>query len=149
MPKNLTVRFYVYVLFEVIHTLQSQITLLEKCSYWEFSGPYFPHLDWIRSLRRINVCKHTSNNKHCEGTFNKSSVSSIEHPRLTCYLRALLGSSALSMRKKCLYSELFWFVFSRIRTEYREIRSTPYSVRMLKNADQNNSEYGPFSGSVW
>ena len=99
-------------------------------------------------LRRINACKHTSNNKHCEGRFNKSSVSSIEHPRLVCYLRALLGSSALSMHKKCLYSELFWFVFSRIRTEYREIRSTPYSVRMLKNADQNNSEYGPFSGSA-
>ena len=23
-------------------------TLREKCPYWSFSGPYFPHSDWIR-----------------------------------------------------------------------------------------------------
>ena len=35
--------------------------------------------------------------------------------------------------------------FSRIRTEYVEIRSiSPYSVRMRENADQNNSEYSHF-----
>ena len=56
----------------------------------------------------------------------------------------------LSLRKKCPYLELFWFAFSRIRTEYEEIRSiSPYSVRMRENADQNNSEYGHFSRSVW
>ena len=27
----------------------------------------------------------------------------------------------ISLREKCPYSELFWPVFSRIRTEYREI----------------------------
>ena len=33
------------------------------------------------------------------------------------------------MRKKCLFSELFWTVFSHIRTKYAEIRSvSPYSV---------------------
>ena len=38
-----------------------------------------------------------------------------------------------SLRKKCPYSELFWFVFSRIRTEYGEIRSiSPYSVKIQK-----------------
>ena len=31
----------------------------------------------------------------------------------------------------------FWFVFPRIRTEYREIlRNSPYSVRMPENMDQ-------------
>ena len=40
--------------------------------------------------------------------------------------------------------------FSRIRTEYGEIRSiSPYSVRMRENADQNNSEYGYFLRYVW
>ena len=35
--------------------------------------------------------------------------------------------------------------FSRIRTEYGEIRRiSPYSVRMRKNEDQNNSKYGHF-----
>ena len=50
-----------------------------------------------------------------------------------------------TLRKNCPYSELFWSVFSRIRTEYGEIRSiSPYSVQMRENKDQNNSEYGHF-----
>ena len=49
----------------------------------------------------------------------------------------------LSLRKYCLYSELFWFAFSRTRTEYRTILCiSPYSVQMRENANQNNSEYG-------
>ena len=54
------------------------------------------------------------------------------------------------LRKKCPYSVLFWSVFSGIRTEYGEIfRNSPYSVQMLENTDQNNSEYGYFSCSDW
>ena len=55
----------------------------------------------------------------------------------------------LNTANKCPYSELFWSVFSGIRTEYGEIQSiSPYSVRMLENADHNNSEYGRFLRSV-
>ena len=55
----------------------------------------------------------------------------------------------ITLRKKCPYSELFWFVFFRIQTEYGEIRSiSPYSVQMRENADHNNSECGHFSRSV-
>ena len=55
----------------------------------------------------------------------------------------------LSLREKCPYSELFWSVFSRIRTEYGEIRSFfPYSVRMRANADPNNSKYGHLENRV-
>ena len=55
----------------------------------------------------------------------------------------------VTLGRKCPYSELFWPAFSRIRTEYGEIRSISlYSVRMWKNADQNNFEYGHFSGSI-
>ena len=54
-----------------------------------------------------------------------------------------------TLRKKCPYLELFWSVFSRIRTEYGEIlRTSPYLVRILENADQNNYEYGQFSRSA-
>ena len=57
-----------------------------------------------------------------------------------------------ALRKKCPYSELFWSLFFRIRTEYREIlRISPYSVRMRETEDQNNAEYRYFSrngGSV-
>ena len=53
-----------------------------------------------------------------------------------------------ALRKKCPHSEFFWFVFSHIRTEYREIlRISPYSIRMLENTDQKDSEYGHFSCS--
>ena len=52
-------------------------------------------------------------------------------------------------REKCLYSEFFWSVFSRIQTEYGEVlRICPYSVRMQENTDQKNSEYGHYSSSV-
>ena len=54
-------------------------------------------------------------------------------------------TSVQTLRKKCSYSELFWSVFSRILTEYREIlRISPYSARMRENTDQNNSKYCPF-----
>ena len=44
---------------------------------------------------------------------------------------------------------LFWSIFSRIWTEYGKIlRISLYSVRMLENTDQNNSEHGHFSRSV-
>ena len=51
----------------------------------------------------------------------------------------------LPLRKKCPYLELLWSAFSRIPTEYGEIRNiSPYSVRIRENADQNNSKYGQF-----
>ena len=61
----------------------------------------------------------------------------------------MLLKKIVTPRKKCPYSELFWSVFSRIQTEYGEIRSIfPYSVRMRKNTDQNNSKYGHYLRSV-
>ena len=51
---------------------------------------------------------------------------------------------------KCPYSYLFWSGFSCIGTEYGEIRSTsPYSVRTRENKDQNDSECGHFSRSIY
>ena len=53
-----------------------------------------------------------------------------------------------TLREKCPYSEIFWSVFSRIRTEYREIPSiSPYSVQMWENTDQKNSEFTHFPRS--
>ena len=51
----------------------------------------------------------------------------------------------MALRKNCRYSEFFWSVFSRIRTEYSEIlRVSQYSVQMRENTDQKKSEYRPF-----
>ena len=42
--------------------------------------------------------------------------------------------------KSVRIQSLFWFAFSRIRTEYEEIRSiSPYSVRMRENTDLKGS----------
>ena len=57
----------------------------------------------------------------------------------------IILNGSISQREKCPYSELFWSVFSRIRTEYR---ISPYSARMRENTDQNNSKYGHFLRSV-
>ena len=55
----------------------------------------------------------------------------------------------LTLREKCPYSELFWSLFSRIRTECLEVlRVFPYSVPIRENADQNNSGYRRFLHSV-
>ena len=40
-----------------------------------------------------------------------------------------------ALRKKCPYSELFWSVFSRIWTEYEEIRSIKIRTRITPNTD--------------
>ena len=68
------------------------------------------------------------------------------NPPLRSFTKHLLGTlvhdklGVVILRKKCLYSELFWSVFSRIRTDYGEIQSiSPYSERMRENTDQNNS----------
>ena len=54
-----------------------------------------------------------------------------------------------SLSKKYPYSKLFWFAFSRVRTEYGKKRSMSlYSIQMRENADQNNSESGHFPRSV-
>ena len=54
-----------------------------------------------------------------------------------------------SLRKKCPYLELFWFIFFHIWTEYRDLQSTfLYSVKIRENADQKNSKYGRFLRSA-
>ena len=54
-----------------------------------------------------------------------------------------------TLREKYPYSEFLWSVFYGILTEYGEtLRISPYSVRMRKNKDQKNFEYGHFSRSA-
>ena len=55
----------------------------------------------------------------------------------------------IELREKCPHLEFFRLVFSRIRTEYREIHSTsPNLVQMRENTDQKNSSYGHLSRTV-
>ena len=46
------------------------------------------------------------------------------------------------MREKCLVRGFIWSVFSRIPTEYGEMRNISlYSVRMRENMDQKKTKY--------
>ena len=50
-----------------------------------------------------------------------------------------------TLRENSPNLEFFWFVFSRIRTEYGKMfHISLYSVQMLENTDQKNSKYEPF-----
>ena len=55
-----------------------------------------------------------------------------------------------SLLEKCPFSEFYWSVFSRIRTECGKIlHISPYSVQLRENKDQKNSEYGHFLRCDW
>ena len=61
---------------------------------------------------------------------------------VTIYTSYELFEKRLALREKCLYSKCFWSVFSHLRTDYWEILRIPtYSVRMLENTDNKNSEH--------
>ena len=56
------------------------------------------------------------------------------------YLSHFFQQGQGSLREKCPYSEFFWPVFSRIRTEYGELLCISlYSVRMREDTDQKTS----------
>ena len=90
----------------------------------------------------VAFCKHT--NKSCRWSSDKSKeISQRIKMKRSTKICNMLGTWPL--RKKCLYSELFWSAGSRIQTEYGEIRSiSPYSAGMREKATQNNFEYGHF-----
>ena len=55
----------------------------------------------------------------------------------------------LILCEKCPYSKFFWFIISRIWTEYGEILLIyPYLVRMRENTDHKNFKYGHFFRNV-
>ena len=59
-------------------------------------------------------------------------------------------SHIITALRKRPYLEFSLSLFSRIWTEYEEIRSiSPYSAGMRENMDQKISEYGQFSCSVY
>ena len=75
-------------------------------------------------------------------------VSAIQHQSLKSIFFWQEVQTA-TLRKKCPYSELFWSVFSCIRTEYGEMLCiSPHSFQIRKNKDLNNSEYGHFLRNV-
>ena len=54
------------------------------------------------------------------------------------------GYHYASLREKCPYLEIFWSVFSGIRTKYGEIRSKCWLIRIrTRNTDFSSSAFDP------
>ena len=49
------------------------------------------------------------------------------------------------LREKCPNTEILWSVFSRILTEYGDLRKSPYSVQTRENTDYKKSLFAHFS----
>ena len=61
----------------------------------------------------------------------------------------VLNTPLITLRGKCPYSEFFWSLFSRIRTEYGEIQSiSVFSPNAGKYRPEKLYEYEHFSHSV-
>ena len=74
--------------------------------------------------------------------YKKGTPGSNGSPDHNLQIRYLQNST---LREECPYSEIFWSVFFRIRTEFGGIlRISSYSVRMRVNVDRKNSKYGHF-----
>ena len=85
------------------------------------------------------------NNLHFWNLHDNSDTDKSHQISSTTFLSKGKDDLKNALRKKCPYSELFWSVFFRIRTQYWEIRSiSSHSVWMLENTDLNNSEQGHF-----
>ena len=54
-----------------------------------------------------------------------------------------------TLRKRFLFPDFFWFLFSLILAEYGDLlRQTTYSVRLQEYVDQKNSKYKSFPRSA-
>ena len=58
----------------------------------------------------------------------------IKARKITIIQQNKLIARKMPSQKRCPYSEIFWYGFSRIRTEYRDLQNKfPYSVQMQEN----------------
>ena len=90
-------------------------------------------------MNRLNVICHNSSSE----IFTKFIEKRLQK-------RAPYNCFYASLGEKCPYSQISWSVFSRIRTEYGEIRRIfPYLVRTPENTGQKNFEYGHFSRNAF
>ena len=144
------------MLFQLTHTTSkmgfSFEDLLSKMSISE-NFCKFAHIYWRNFLPTIyllstpyttwKVWKYGPEKTPYWDTFHAVLVLSLDYRHF--------GNSILrlTLRKECPCSELFWSAFLFIGTEYEGIFFiSPYSGRIRKNTDQNNSEYEHFSRSV-
>ena len=114
----------------------------------------FPHKLSLTNTQVLRLCKVFANDSSANIKFLKTQLSKmIQLGRYLGRLFWLPLKTGLPLMKnhsvKSVQVRSFsWSVFSRIRTEYREMRSIlPYSVQMRENTDQKNSVFGHTSRS--
>ena len=116
---------------------------------------YFPHIIHSEVLKAVKNAEARLQNLLLQLVWSQQvtfcKVSSVDHDSQKFYSWTFFRNEGIwkgSFKNMQCYL-LHCNDFSRIRTDYREIRSTsPNSVRIRENTDQNNSEYGHFSRSI-
>ena len=108
-----------------------------SCIQSEYRSEKTLYLDTFHTVRFLKL-------------WNCSYYQKIDYRCFVEFLEPHFYSHCCQHCEKCVQTRtFFWSVFSRIRTEYGEIRSIfPYSVRMRENTDRKNSEFGHFSRSA-
>ena len=114
--------------------------MLLKVYYSSFSAVTSCSFDWLSDGKFLMKIK--LNNLINSVSFLVRSITKKEkHGNYSVKVHSEKYSTWYTLRRKCLYLELYWFVFSHIGAEYGEIRSvSSYSVQMRENVDQNKSE---------
>ena len=81
-------------------------------------------------------------NFYLSNNFFETPICSVTIIRYSCCRKNLVSFHTLLLRKKCLYSEFLWAVFSPfgLNTEVYVVTSS-YPVQMLENTDEENSEF--------
>ena len=127
--KKLTTVFHSIRFFlSQIYSILNQSTLRQQ----DIALCHFSVFPWHMPKATVNMLFMHFLNLFLMGNFIKQAW---------LYVTGMWFLGALTLCKKCSYSELFWSAFSR-----RD--SAGNAVLMRENADQNNSEYRHFSRSV-
>ena len=107
-------------------------TEIEEKTSDEFDLKYRINLFQIESFMTKNSFSETAENNSREVHPNISAAAFVKPPTMHCVKSVQIRS-------------FFWSAFSRIRTEYGEIRSiSPYLVPIRENTDQKNSVFEHF-----
>ena len=126
------ISFHNVLKFRQHQSVSSPLSLREKCPYSEFFWSVFSRMFCFLTRREgwsdFFIFRQTSHESHPR--LHVLSLQISFHNVLEFRQHQSI-SSPLSLREKCPYSEFFWSVFSRIRTEYGEILRTLFTQCVL------------------
>ena len=122
-----------------------------------YSGPHFPAFVLYGEIRSIqselfglysNYTEYSVRMRENVDQNNSEYEHFLRNGNLAWFYVCIIKVASTHCVKSIQIWSFFWSIFSRIRTEYGEIRSiSPYSVRIREIRTSKNSVFGHFSRS--